>query len=426
VAKGINRLTNAFIAHCPPGKYRDGAGLILRHRPSPNEAAEGQKNWIFQYKFGGRTREMGLGSYFHSRGPRGFSCVTLAAARQARDAALALLKRGLDPLEERNKATLAAAVATAKTKTFDECARDYIESHAPAWRGPKSREQWEASLRDYASPVFGRLPVDQIDVQLVLQVVEPIWVSKNVTADRVRVRIKLILHAAMARGFRPFGLNPASLEALAHVLPPKRRLKKVSHLPALPYAEIPAFMAKLLAETSVAAAALAFAILTAARSGEVTGAAWGEISRDGKDLWNLHGNRMKSGRPHTVPLSAPALAILARMELLRQGDGSYIFPSFNPRAREGLNDRSLLRALRRLGVSTTVHGFRSGFSDWAYENDFSRDIIEAALSHTIGSAVEKAYRRGEALGKRRLLLESWGEFCTGTEREKVVRLRREK
>jgi integrase len=423
MATGINRLTNAFIAHCKPGKYRDGGGLILRHRPGSGEEPEGQKNWILQYTFKGRVREMGLGAYFHFRGPgRGFHSTTLAEARTARDAAVALLQSGRDPLEERRNTKLEVA----RTKTFDEVARDYIESHAAAWRSPKSRAQWEASLRDYASPVFGALPVDQIDVPAVLRAIEPIWISKNETADRVRLRIKLILHAAMARGLRPFGLNPASLEALSHVLPAKRRLKKVVHLAALPYAELPAFMVRLLKESAVAANALAFTILTAARSGETTGATWNEI---GKELWSIHGDRMKGGRAHFVPLSAPALAILDKMRQLRGGDDSYVFPSLNRRARHGLNSKSLGLALRRLGVEdATVHGFRSGFATWAYEEtEFGRDVVEAALAHVVGGATERAYRRGEALGKRRLLLDSWGQFCTGTERdEKVVRLRRKK
>jgi integrase len=422
MAKGINRLTNSFIAHCKPGKHRDGGGLILRHRPGSDEEPEGQKNWILQYTFKGRVREMGLGTYFHFRGPgRGFHSTSLSEARQARDAAIALLQSGRDPLEERHKTKLEVA----RAKSFDEVARDYIESHAAAWRsGSKSRAQWEASLRDYASPIFGAMPVDQIDVPAVLRAIEPIWISKNETADRVRLRIKLILHAAMARGLRPFGLNPASLEALSHVLPAKRRLKKVVHLAAMPYAELPAFMLLLLKETSVAANALAFTILTAARSGETTGATWGEI---GEELWAIDGDRMKGGRAHFVPLSAPALAILDRMRPLRRGDDAYVFPSLNRRARHGLNDRSLTLVLRRLGVvAATVHGFRASFSTWSYEeSEISRDVVESALAHEIGNATERAYRRGEAIGKRRLLLDAWGDYCAGTERDnKIVRLRR--
>jgi integrase len=421
MAKGINRLTNAGIAHCKPGKYRDGAGLILRHRPPGDDGSEGQKNWILQYTFKGRTREMGLGSYFHFRGPgRGFHSTSLAEARAARDAALALLQSGRDPLEERRK----ARVEVSRARSFDEVAADYIEGHAAAWRGPKSRSQWEASLKAYVSPIFGSTPIDQIDVPLVLQAIEPIWVSKTETADRVRLRIKLILHAAMARGLRGFGVNPASSEALSHVLPAKRQLRKVTHLAACPFTAIPALMGQLSRETSVAAAALAFVILTAARVSEACGATWGEI---GEGLWTIPAARMKSGRTHRVPLSAPALAVLDKMRPLRRGDDSPIFPTFNPRARNGLNGKSLGRVLSRLNVQTaTVHGFRASFSTWvSEETEFGRDTVEEALAHVVGNATERSYRRGEALGKRRLLLDSWGQFCTGTERgAKVIQLKR--
>jgi integrase len=377
------------------GYFADGANLYFRVAPG------GARGWMFRYTVNGRTRDMGLGPY---------PGISLAAARKLADKARELVKQGVDPVEHRRAERAAQRVASARTLTFDECARAYIADHESGWRNAKHRAQWASTLRDYASPIFGKLPVSAIDSGLVMRALRPIWKAKPETASRVRGRIESVLDWARVHGYRS-GENPARWKGnIDHLLPPRSKVQRVTHLAALPYAEMGAFMAALRTRDELASLALQFVVLTAARSGEALGATWDEIDFNGK-TWAIPGERMKAGKDHRVPLSAAALAILERLHDGR--DGHFIFSG----AKQGrpLSDMALLMLLRRMERDDiTVHGFRSSFRDWvAEQTDYPREAAELALAHTIGSAVEAAYRRGDLLEKRRRLMGAWADYCGG-------------
>jgi integrase len=408
MARTLHRLSDRSVKAAKAGMHCDGGGLYLQVTAGSDGAL--RRSWIFRYATGkavlSRTgkprrgeREMGLGSY---------PSIELAAARQVAAEARKLRLQGIDPIEARNDRRAAAAVAEAKTKTFDQCSDAYIEAHRAGWRNAKHAGQWSATLSTYASPVFGALPVATVDTGLVMQVLEPIWTTKPETASRLRGRIESILAWATVRGYRD-GANPAQWKNhLDHLLPARGRVRKVAHHAALPYDEMQTFMAALSERPAVTALALRFAILTAARTGEVIGARWGEIDFD-KKLWTVPAERMKTGRSHRVPLSAEALAVLKRIGVGRAD--RCIFPG----ERGGkLSSMAMLMLLRRMGRGDlTAHGFRSSFRDWAAERtNFPGEVAEAALAHSVGSKVEAAYRRGDLFEKRRRLMDAWGEFCT--------------
>jgi integrase len=290
--------------------------------------------------------------------------------------------------------------------TFRECAEGYVAAHRSGWRSAQHAKQWTASLEDYVYPKFGSLPVQAIDLGLVLKAIEPIWKTRTETASRVRGRIESVLDWATVRGYRS-GDNPARWRGhLESLLPGRSKVRRVEHHAALPYPEIGAFMAELRQQQGVAARALEFAILAAARTGEVIGAKWEEINLADR-LWTIPAERMKAGREHRVPLSDAAMAVIERM----RGNGSeYVFPG---RRRHPLSGAAMLMLLRRMGRGDlTVHGFRSSFRDWAAERTaFPAEIAEMALAHAVGSAVEQAYRRSDMFQKRRLLAEQWATFC---------------
>jgi integrase len=347
----------------------------------------------------GRAREMGLGAA-HT--------VTLAEARKRARRAREQRLDGHDPIELRKSARLAAQLDAAKAISFKDCARRYIAAHQPAWRNPKHARQWSATLEAYVYPVFGDLAVQAVDVGLVLKAIEPIWTTKPETASRVRGRIESILDWASARGYRE-GENPARWRGhLENLLPARTKVRRVEHHAALPYAEMSAFMADLRAQEGVSALALEFAILTAARTGEVIGARWEEINI-AERLWTIPAARMKADKQHRVPLSDAALAIVGRLAQDRCGD--FVFTGGV--AGRPLSNMALLALLRRMGRrDLTVHGFRSTFRDWAAERtNFPRDAAEMALAHTIGDKVEAAYRRGDLFDKRRQLMDAWARFC---------------
>jgi integrase len=339
------------------------------------------------------------------------SLMTVSLA-EARDAALTCRKQrlaGIDPIEARNAERAAKAASTARTVTFDQCAEGYIEAHRAGWRSSKHASQWPSTLGKYASPVFGKLPVDQVDTALVMRVLEPIWSKMPETANRLRGRIERILDWATARRYRS-GENPARWRGhLAQLLPPHRKIRRVVHHPALPFVEVPAFMADLRQRSGVAPRALEFLILTAGRSGEVLGAQWAEIDF-ASATWVVPPNRMKGNREHRVPLTGLCLAILEEMQAVQQGP--YVFPGRNGDAPMwGMSFAYLLRQLGRDDV--TAHGFRSSFRDWAGERTaFPREVAEAALAHQTGNAVELAYRRADALEKRRKLMTAWSDYCS--------------
>jgi integrase len=345
--------------------------------------------------------------------------------KEARDKALVLRKLrvdGRDPLEERTASRLAATAARAKAMTFEECARAYIAAHSAGWRNPKHAAQWPSSLEAYVFPVFGTLPVQSVDVGLVMKVLGPIWTVKPETASRVRGRIESVLDWATASGYRA-GENPARWRGhLENLLPKRSKVARVEHHAALSYDDLPLFMAELRALQGVTAKALEFLILTAARTGEVLNAVWPEIDLANR-LWTIPAERMKAGREHRVPLSDRAVAILEEMAESREG--AFVFPG--ARAGRPLSNAALGMLLRRIGRNTiTAHGFRSSFADWCAERtSFPAEAREMALSHTVGDKVEAAYRRGDMLEKRRQLAAAWSRFCSSPpeRRGEVVAIR---
>jgi integrase len=313
-----------------------------------------------------------------------------------------MLLDGHDPLSAKRQKRATEALRLAREQTFEQCALAYLADHDVGWSAASSR-QWRQSLTTYAFPVIGKLPVAEIDLPLVLKVLEPIWRDVPETASRLRSRLEAVLGWAAVRGLRQ-GDNPARWGShLEHVLPSRNKFDKVEQFAALPYAEIGGFMARLRAEQTVAARALEFIILTAARRGEVLGARWSEI-QDG--LWVIPKERMKAGVEHRVSLSAPALKLLASLPR----EGEYIF--IGGQAGRPLNHMSVARVLKKLGCAATVHGFRATFKTWASElTAYPNHVVEQALAHAISNAVEAAYQRGDLLQKRRRLMEDWAKFC---------------
>jgi integrase len=394
MARAIARLKDVTVRKASkPGMLADGGGLYLRIGPT------GGKSWVFRYRRAGRLHDVGLGP-LHTVG--------LADARQKALEHRQARLNGIDPLERRRAGRAAAVLDAARAISFAACAQQYIDSHKAGWRNARHAAQWPATLDAYVYPVFGSLPVQAIDVGLVLSAIEPIWTMKPETASRVRGRIESVLDWATARGYR-VGENPARWRGhLENLLPKKSKVRRVEHYAALPYAEIAEFMVGLRQQEGVAARALEFAILTAARSGEVIGARWSEINVTER-LWIVPGERMKSGREHRVPLSDAALTVIESMVAYRQGD--FVFPG--AKAGRPSSHSAMLTLLHRSGgEELTVHGFRSAFRDWCAEaTNFPSEVAEMALAHIVGDKVEAAYRRGDLFDKRRQLAAAWARYC---------------
>ncbi|MDZ5647152.1 tyrosine-type recombinase/integrase [Nitrospirillum sp. BR 11828] len=395
-------LSAAKVRTAKPGRYADGHGLYLLVR-----SAE-QAYWLYRYTpRGGKMREMGGGK---ARGP---GAVTLAEAREWAQGLARLVKDGVDPQEQRKADEAAKAIeaqeAAARATTFKQCAMAYIAAHEASWRNQKHIQQWAATLDTYVYPVFGDLPVAAIDTALVMKVLEPIWTTKTETASRIKGRIETILDWAAVSGFRS-GENPARWKGhLSHLLPARGKVRKVKHHKALPYSELPDFMARLRAQPGMGARALEFLILTAARTGEVRGATWAEIDLVAR-VWIVPADRMKARREHRVPLSSSAVALLEAQR--KAGDREFIFPG--SRRGSALSDMTLTKLLRRMKVDCTAHGFRSTFRDWVAEcTHYQRDEAEMALAHTIDNKVEAAYRRGDLIEKRTSMMADWADFCDG-------------
>jgi integrase len=390
----IHRLSALKVAKSKrPGMYADGGGLYLQ--VGSNES----RSWIFRFKANGRTRDMGLGS---------LATVSLAEARELAAECRRLRLSGMDPIESRKAERVKAQLSAARSMTFDQCRDAFIDAYKSAWRNAKHKAQWTSSLETYVTPVFGSLPIQSVDVALVMKVLEPIWSTKPETASRIRGRIERVLDWAKVRGFRQ-GENPARWRGhLDALLPARGKVRKVRHHAALPYDEVGAFMAELRVREGIAARALEFAILTAARTNEVLGALWDEMDLDGK-VWIVPPSRMKAEREHRVPLSGAALAVLKQMQALRHPN--VVFPG--DRRGKPLSNMAMLMMLRRMGRGDlTAHGFRSTFRDWAAEcTNFPREVAEAALAHVVGDKVEAAYRRGDLFEKRRRLMDAWAAHC---------------
>ncbi|MFZ5575932.1 MAG: tyrosine-type recombinase/integrase [Pseudomonadota bacterium] len=375
------------------GYYADGGGLYFRI------SAFDTRSWAFRFTMLGKSREMGLGAY---------PDVTLMEARERAADARRLLRDGVDPIEARKATRSATAAAVSRALTFAQCADAYIAKESPAWKNSKHEAQWRSTLEAYAYPVIGKMLVRDVTEEHILKILEPIWLVKTETASRVRGRIESVLDYATAKKYRS-GDNPARWRGfLDKHLPKPKKVAKVKHHPALPYAELGAFMPELKAQEGMGARALEFAILTAARSGEVRGATWGEIDLDAA-TWTIPASRMKAEKEHRVALSAAAIKLLKALPRI---DGSdLLFPSSK---NTPLSDMTLTAVLRRMGRSDiTAHGFRSTFRDWAGETTaYPREVIEHALAHQLKDKAEAAYARGTLFEKRRKLMEAWGKYAT--------------
>ncbi len=408
MARKLERLSvKAVAAKRLPGYYADGGGLYLQ------VSLVDTKSWIFRFTLSGKTRDMGLGP-LHTIG--------LADARSAAADCRKLLLNNIDPIEARKQGRVRLALEAASSKTFDECAAAYIKSKRAGWKNAKHAEQWENTLETYASPVIGALPVQTVDTALVMRVLEPIWTSKQETATRVRGRVEAVINWATTRGYRT-GDNPARWRGhLQNLLANLKSRYRVDHHAALPFDEIGGFMVALRAAEGIAARALEFLILTAARTGEVIDAKPAEFDLDAK-VWRIPAERMKAGREHRVPLSPRAVEIVR--ESFKQ-EGEYVFPGQD----EGkpLSNMAMLQLLKRMDrTDITVHGFRSSFRDWAAERtSYPREVCEMALAHAVGNQVEAAYRRGDLFEKRRRLMLEWAKHCDTVARPgKVIAIARQ-
>jgi integrase len=387
-----------------PGDYLDGRGLYLQVR------SESSMSWLFKFSILKRTREMGLGSAFD---------FSLADARDLRDKYRKLLKHGIDPIQHRKAELAARAADQAKSLTFKAAAERYIAANRSGWKNLKHADQWTSTLETYAYPTIGALPVQAIDTALVMTVLEPIWSTKNETASRLRGRIEAVIAACKAR--REFiGENPATWSGhLETLLPKPSKVKKVTRRPALPYAELPAFMHELRARDGIAAAALEFQILTAARPGNAVGARWSEIDRKAA-VWRIAGENMKNGEDYATPLSGAALAVLDRVEKIRSGEYVF-FSSMNGRALsdaalaavvDRMNEKELRWVDPKVGRQIVPHGFRSTFRDWAAERGYQDPVAEAALAHSVPDEVIAAYKRTDFFELRKQMMSDWANFAT--------------
>lgn len=361
----------------------------------------GARSWVFRVVIGGRRREMGLGS---------LTTVPLARAREKARAARDSIRAGIDPIEQQRSAASALRAASVSAPTFKVCAEAYIETHESSWKNEKHAQQWRNTLATYVYPVMGSLLVRDVAKEHVLLVLQPIWQAKTETASRLRGRIELVLSYAMQSGYRPEGLNPARWRGgLDKLLPAPGKVSRPDHHRALPPSEMAQFMGDLRQLGGIGANALEYAILTAARSGEVRGARWNEIDRSSK-LWTIPAKRMKAGREHRVPLSQAALHLLSTIPAGKGED--LVFPA--PRGGQ-LSDMTLSAVVRRMKYAAVPHGFRSTFRDWAAEQtNYSNEVCEMALAHAIGNKSEAAYRRGDLLEKRRHLMSDWATFIGGS------------
>lgn len=393
--RAVNRLSARQVATLKePGMHADGAGLYLRVTKA------GTRSWAFVYQFPNR-REMGLGAV---------PAVSLAQAREKAGAARALVAAGIDPLAQ------PVAPVAAVTPTFGDYADEIVAELEPGWRNDKHRQQWRNTLKTHAKSLRP-LRVDEIATEHVLAVLKPLWLKKHETADRLRGRIERILSAARANNIiKPPYENPARWKGHLEHLLPKFDPAKRGHFAALPYADMPAFMARLRAIPGVSARALEWTILTAGRTKMTRGARPEEFA-DG--VWTVPGERMKNGREHSIPLCERAGEIAAEMDA---EPGAFLFPG---RGGKMLSDGSMERVLDRMKVAVTVHGFRSTFKDWAGDcTGYADELSEEVLAHNVGSKVRRAYRRGEALEKRAAILRDWEAFCAGSPLVgNVVRLR---
>ena len=391
-----SKQVDKMIREAKPGAYGDDDGLYLKI------GTTGAASWQYRYQMNGKRRMMGLGSC---------ATVGLAEARDKAADARKQVKQGIDPLEVKEAEQTAVK---AKATTFRELATEYIADHRPGWRNAKHGQQWENTLAQYAFPKIGDKPIAEISTEDVLRILKKLWTEKPETASRLRNRIELVIDAGRAKGLST-AANPAAWRGHLDKLLPKRTKASKGHHAAMDYRELPAFYKRLTEDRdSLSSVALQITILTACRTSEVLLADWSEFDLDNR-LWTIPGERMKAGKPHRVPLTDEVLKLLQGIK----GEG-YVFPG----ARQGrpLSNMAMTMVLRRLGhPDLTVHGFRSSFRDWcAEETHYPNIVAEQALAHTVGNAVEAAYRRGDLLDKRRALMADWATYCTTKPAANVV------
>ena len=393
-ALAVQRLT-------APGMHAVGgvAGLYLCVSPS------GSRSWIARVNVDGKRREMGLGS---------FPDVSLSIAREKARAARSDTTMGIDPVAHRKEARSARQALKATQKTFADCAKAYIEAHSDSWRNAKHRAQWPSTFETYVYPTMGTVLVGEVTQAHVMAVLLPIWKTKTQTATRLRGRIEQVLAWATAAGFRQ-GENCARWTGLLdQLLPAPGKVSEPRHHPAVRVDDMPAFIKALRQHDGLSPKALEFVVLTAARSGEVRGATWAEIDLEAA-VWTVPKERMKAGKEHRVPLNTQAIKLLEAMPRIEGTE--LVFPA--PRGGQ-LSDMALTALTRRMnfrddaGRVCVPHGFRSTFRDWVFERtDYPRDLAEAALAHALENKVEAAYRRGDALERRRAMMQAWANYCEG-------------
>ena len=362
------------------------------------------KSWVLRTMVAGSRKDLGLGSY---------PAVTLADAIAKARETKAQIDAGTDPVAQK-KAERAAAM------TFKACAEAYIASHKASWKNAKHGQQWENTLATYVYPLIGAMRVKDVTTEHVMQVLSPYWTTKNETMVRVRNRIELVLSWAMAMGYREKALNPAAWRGtFDQLLPKPSKVNQRQHHPALPWQDLPVFLKMLRNSAGIAPRCLEFTILTACRSGESRGARWAEIDLEGK-VWNIPAERMKSGRAHRVPLSEPVMKLLKSLPKV-EGE-ELVFPG--RKEHTPLSDMSLTAVMRRMKLDAVPHGFRSTFRDWAAEStSHPNEVCEMALAHAVGSDVEAAYRRGDLMAKRVVLMADWAAYATRTQAAEVTPIR---
>lgn len=421
MARSINRLSDRTVkAITEPGRHADGGNLFLivdkpRGTGAASLTTKPAKRWAFIFRWDGKLKEMGLGSV---------NAVSLADARELAGQYRGLLAKNRNPIELRR----AEQKLQAAGRTFGEVAKQLHETRKEGWKSEKVKRQWLMSIQAYCKPIWDK-PVDTVSTDDVLAILMPVWSTKAEIASKTRGRIEAVLDAARARGLIPTDrANPARWRGhLGHLLPKRQKLQR-GHHPSLPYTDAPAFMARLRDREAMAALCLELTILCASRSSETMGMRWHEVDLDNK-LWIVPSTRMKGTldqpRQHRVPLSDRAVEILRKVQPLRSSPDDFVFPG--QKAGRPLSTMALEMLVRRMKlivtakvrgedkqVVATPHGFRSTFRDWAGDcTSFPREIIEAALAHAVGDEVERAYRRGDALEKRRQLMQAWADYCVG-------------
>ena len=384
-------LTNLQVKAAKLGVIADGNGLYLEVK------ASGTRSWLYRFTLNAKRRTMGLGAY---------PDVTLDQARTAILEARKLVKGGTDPIAYREVSRQAAIEALAPTKTFATLAAEYIAQHRASWKNAKHHDQWVNTLATYAEPVIGHMAPSEITKDHVLKILNPIWLTKNETAVRLRGRIESILDYAAFHGLTDRA-NPARFKGfLDQALAAPSKVNKRKHFAAMPYTEVSEFMARLATVEGTSARCLEFTILTACRSGEALGAEWSEFDFEAK-VWTIPATRMKAGKPHRVALSDDAIKIVQAAE---SRDKKYVFPGRKPRT--AMSNMAMTMILRRMKLNVTVHGFRSTFRDWCAETTtYPSEVAEMALAHTVGNKVEASYRRGDLLKKRYDLAGEWATYC---------------